>query len=341
MTFDDRIKAVAAEKFGRPKRGFSPREAQFLALVLLHAGVCVKRQYLTLHRTAYGQIVQDFFRRLVADGLATAYVAMHGKARVYHVHHRRLYAAIGEPHSRLRKPVAVGRAMERLMVLDAVLEHRDATWLATEDEKLAHFTQLLGTGLPRDWLPHVAFDQGPTRVRRFFAERLPIAIEDEGRVHTFVYLVTGASPMDLRAFLHNYAELLRSLPAWRLRVLLPPHLRGLEHACRVACQQELATPLRPALIEEAQWYFEQRRTLVREGTRPSGADAVRYERASRAFASPRYVALYRAWRRHGVRILHAACSPTLADALERRVGCVECGVLAQPYLHLSHLVGTA
>jgi len=341
MTFEDRVEAVAAEKFGRAKQGFSPRQAQFLALVMLHAGVCMKRQYLTLHQTAYGQIVQDFFRRLVADGVATAYAAMHGKARVYHVHHRRLYAAIGEPHSRLRKPVAVGRGMERLMVLDAVLEQREAVWLATEDEKLAHFTQLLGTGLPRDWLPHVTFGDGPTLVRRFFAERLPIAIEDDGRVHTFVYLMTRPSPMDLRAFLHNYAELLRCLPGWRLRVLLPPHLRGAEHACRVACHQELATPLRPAIVEEAQWYFEQRLACSRDGTRPTGADAARHERASRAFAAPRYVALYRAWRRHGVRILHAASSPTLADALERRVGRIECGVMAQPYLHLSNLVGTA
>jgi hypothetical protein len=341
MTFDDRVQAVAAEKFGRPRQGFSPRDAQFLTLVLLHAGVCMKRQYLMLHGTAYGQVVQDFFRRLVTDGLATAYAAMHGKARVYHVHHRRLYAAIGEPHSRLRRPVAVGRAMERLMVLDAVLEHPNATWLATEDEKLAHFTQRLGTGLPRDWLPHVTFGAGPALVRRFFAERLPIAIEDDGRLYTFVYLVTRPSAVDLRAFLHDYAELLRGLPGWRLRVLLPPHLHGAEHACRVACHQELATPLRPAMVEEVQWYFEQRLACLRDGTRPIGADAVRYQRAARAFASPRYVALYRAWRRHGIRILHAASSPTLADALERRVGRIECGVLAQPYLHLSNLVGTA
>ena len=58
-------------------------------------------------------------------------------------------------------------------------------------------------------------------------------------------------------------------------------------------------------------------------------------------ASPRYQALYRAWRLHGQRILDAASSPVLADALERRTGRVDCEVLTQQYLHLSSLVGTA
>ena len=35
---------------------------------------------------------------------------------------------------------------------------------------------------------------------------------------------------------------------WRLRVLLPPHLRAAQKACLAACLQELASPLRPAVI---------------------------------------------------------------------------------------------
>ena len=44
---------------------------------------------------------------------------------------------------------------------------------------------------------------------------------------------------------------------------------------------------------------------------------------------------------HGHRILDAAASPVLADALERGTGRIECEVLTQRYLHLSALVGTA
>ena len=39
------------------------------------------------------------------------------------------WAAIGEPDNRFRKPTAQGRMIERVMLLDAVLEDREFTWL--------------------------------------------------------------------------------------------------------------------------------------------------------------------------------------------------------------------
>ncbi len=59
--------------------------------------------------------------------------------RVYRVHTRPLYEAIGERHNRHRRQVALGRAVERLMVLDAILAAPEATWPATESDKVAHF----------------------------------------------------------------------------------------------------------------------------------------------------------------------------------------------------------
>ena len=55
----------------------------------------------------------------------------------------RLYDAIGEPDNRNRKPAAMGAAVERVMLLDAVLASRDIEWLATERDKVAHFTTAL------------------------------------------------------------------------------------------------------------------------------------------------------------------------------------------------------
>ena len=63
----------------------------------------------------------------------------HHRARLYHVHHKPLYRAIGEPDNRHRRPTALPRAVERLMVLDAVLADRARTWLATERDKLVAF----------------------------------------------------------------------------------------------------------------------------------------------------------------------------------------------------------
>jgi hypothetical protein len=48
MTFEDRVKAVAAF-------GVTERQARFLVTVLLHAGVCVPRQYARFAGIAYGQ----------------------------------------------------------------------------------------------------------------------------------------------------------------------------------------------------------------------------------------------------------------------------------------------
>ena len=134
MTFESRVSAVVAEKF-------TERQARFLVTVMLHSGVCMIRQYCAFAQMVYGQTARDFFARLVAKKVATVYACAHKRARIFHIHRRELYAAIGEPHSRFRKPTPIGRAIERLMLLDAVLGSRDLTWLASERDKLAHFTR--------------------------------------------------------------------------------------------------------------------------------------------------------------------------------------------------------
>jgi hypothetical protein len=338
MTFEQRVEAVTAERFGIAKQRFDQRQARFLVTVMLHAGVCMKRQYLTHCGRAYGQVVHNFFNRLVADGIATPYTAMHRAARVYHVHHKRLYRVIGQPDSRLRKPLPDGRAMERLMVLDAVLARSEVTWLATEQEKLQHFTERLGTGFPREWYPHVAYGQPPSVTRRYFVEHLPIGLADGGREHIFLYLGTSASSSDVRAFIHRHSELWRALPRWQLLVLLPPHLRGALDPYQQACRQELGSPLRPGLVEELQWYFD---TTLRPSAAAHTIDRARLQRACRAFRGPRFRELRRAYATHGRRALDAVQSPVLADALSRGTARVSCEALTMPYLYLSSLVGTA
>lgn len=341
MTFEERVTAVEMEQFGPSGWSCTRRQARFLVLVMLHAGVCMKRHYLTLNGRSYGQVVQNFFARLVAERVATPYAAMHRQARVYHVHHKRLYRAIGQPDSRLRKPRAAGRAMERLMVLDAVLERPEAAWLATEQEKMQHFTERLGTALPREWLPHVTFGEPPAVTRRYFVEHLPMAVEDGGQAYLFLFLATSAHTSDLRTFIHGHAALWRALPRWRLRVLLPPHLRAAQPAYVAACQQELASPLRSVIVDELRWYFEVRQRHDRDVSTPSAHEAARLARAGRAFRAVRFRSLYRAYRTLGPRVLEHATSPALSDALQRGTGQVSCDVLPLPYLHLSSLVGTA
>ena len=58
MTFDDRVQAVA-------KKGFTDRQARFLTTVILHAGVCVPRQYTRFCGIVYGAKTRQFFTKLV------------------------------------------------------------------------------------------------------------------------------------------------------------------------------------------------------------------------------------------------------------------------------------
>ena len=105
------------------KRGFTDRQARFLVLVARHSGVCVMRQYSTFAGIVFGQKTRKFFANLVRARFVSTYDCAHSRGRVYHVRHRAIYEAIGEPDSRLRRPPGVPRALERLMLLDSILEN--------------------------------------------------------------------------------------------------------------------------------------------------------------------------------------------------------------------------
>ena len=99
--------------------GFTERQARFLLQVLLHSGVFLERQYCRFAGTVHGQKSTDFIRTLVDRRLATAITTgkLH-RGRMFHVHYKPLWAAIGEPDSRFRKPTAQGRMIERVMLLE-------------------------------------------------------------------------------------------------------------------------------------------------------------------------------------------------------------------------------
>ena len=333
MTFEARASAVVAA-------GFTERQARFLVTVMLHSGVCMIRQYCAFSNMVYGQTACDFFARLVDRRLATVFDCAHKRARIFHIHHRGLYRAIGEPDNRFRKPTPLGRAIERLMLLDAVLASRDVTWLATERDKLAHFTVLLGTQLRRKELPQLTFGREGNVTVRYFPDKLPIGLDPDGRTHVFVYLVTRPAPVDFRAFLSRHAELLRALPRWTIRLVVPLHFEKAIDAYVSAWRQEFAAPLRLSTVEELRWFFEQQRARS-EGDPASASDPIRYAQARLAFSAPRFRVLYRTWLREGPTALDATASPALADAISRGTARIESHVLPRAYLHLSPLVGTA
>ena len=327
MTWDDRVTAVITVA-----HGLTDRQAGFLVMVMLYSGICMDRQYCAFAGIPHGRKSVDFFRWMVDRRYATVTWCRTQSARLFHVHHKPLYAAIGDRDSRHRKPTTVPRAIERLMVLDGVLSDRDRLWLGTEQEKVSHFT--VTHAITRPDLPSLTFRSEDEETIRYFPDKLPIGIDREG-AYTFLYVVTREGPIDFRAFLERHGELLRTLKRWTVRLLVPKHLARVAPHYRAAFREQLATPLRPTNVDDVRWYFQARRHNGRD------ADPERFDHASRAFGAPRFRALYRAWLERGDPVLDATLSTVVADKLERGLARVEWQVLPHDYAQLLPLVGTA
>ena len=236
--------------------------------------------------------------------------------------------------------MALGRALERLMILDHVLTHREFHWLGAEHDKVAHF--LTTTALDRDALPRLAFGVPPNITIRHFPDKLPIGVSPDGRRHAFLYLLVSPLTDDFRVFLRRHAELLRALPAWSVQLLVPVkqtdkdgRAQRLAEVYEDAFHQEFGTPLDPVTANELRWFWDAK-------TMASGPlDERRMRRARRIFGTPRFRALRRALELDGQRAVDVASSRGIADAIARADGRLERHDMRRQYFRLSHLVGTA
>ena len=194
MQSHDRIAAVV-------RLGFTERQARFLVLVMQHSGVCLLRQYSAFAGIVHGQKTRNFFSRLLSRRFATAYACRHNRGRVYHVHHKALYRAIGETDSRHRRPLSPDRIIQGLATVDAILATPTIEYLTTADER----TQRLSIE------PHL------------FKDKHPVGLDPGGRL-VLLYVTTEACSHRFVAFLQRQQSLLRSVSAWTLRIVVPPHL---------------------------------------------------------------------------------------------------------------------
>jgi hypothetical protein len=294
--------------------GFTERQARFLTFVMRHSGVCVPRQYAQVAGIAQGAKCNAFFDRLVRRGHAHAIECMHNRARLYLVHSKLLYHAIGEPTSRYRRAVSPRLALERLMLLDAVLSTPVAAWLTTPSERAA--------GLPPAASAKVSTDT-------------PIGIESDGRI-VLLYLAEVGWPDAFRTFIRDHAPLLQSLPTWTLRIVLPRRIAHAYDDYQRAVHDELESTLSASTIADLKRYFEARRNL-HTTTDPQAEDIFRA--GVRRFSTPRFDDLHRRWIKQGDDAFNTASWPALAEALETGAGRVESLVLPHGYRHLSPLVG--
>jgi hypothetical protein len=251
LTADERVRAIA-------EFGFTDRQARFLELVMRHVGVCVPRQYARFAGIAHGgRKCNAFFDRLVRRGYAVPCDCIHNRARLFHVRHRPLYHAIGEPESRHRRPVSARRAVERLMMLDAVLELPHLNWLTTGAEKLRLVTTA-GASTTAPERTDGPTDRAPNRLAEPFDVQFPIGLQPDGRA-VFLYLATVPWTSEFRVFLQAHARLFIAVPSWALRVVFPRPLDRAYDDYQKVVREELETSLHRFTISELKSYFTYRR----------------------------------------------------------------------------------
>jgi len=296
MTLAERTETLTA-------LGFTPRQARFLAIVALHSGYCVRRQYQTFAGIQSGRNVYEFFNGLVTRGLAVPISGRADRGCIYHLHARGLYRAIGEEHNRNRRPVSAAHITRKLMLLDFVLSQPTATWYATEREKVALFA--VDFQLPLDVLPRRLFraDGAGADTMRFFIHKLPIFVPADAtpRPH-FVYLATSDSAPEFAAFLRDHEALLHALGTWTVVVVSQrqrPSLDGMFHRFAHA-------PPGARVTADLEWFFERRR-IVESGdlARVSVGDLQRYRELRRRYDTAAVHATYAAWLTSGAAALTA------------------------------------
>ena len=170
--------------------GFRPYEAAWLTLVCLHSGVFTRTQF-TEHHSCDRKTTARFVTPLIDRGVAKEHpLPDHDtRLRYTHVFNRGIYRALGKDIEHVRhrrKPKEDVVLFRRLLSLDHVVQHPDLPWLATEQEKVDHFT---ARGVRRDLLPKRRYGGSAKRTLRYFAHKLPIAADEKSA--TFVYVDPG------------------------------------------------------------------------------------------------------------------------------------------------------
>jgi hypothetical protein len=327
MTTSERVQAVV-------DYGFTERQARFLVLVMRHAGLCVKRQYATFAGVANGgEKCNAFFDRLVRRGFAVAVDCVHNRARLYHIHSKLLYYAIGEPDCRYRRTVPARAAAERLMRLDAALTRPHCDWLTTRSEKLAYLQSRTAVASSQDGA-ETRIQDGPNGARQF-PGAFPIGLGSDGQA-LLLYLATVPWTEDFRTFVVGHIALLAATRDWTLRVVFPQPLQRALAAYQTVVDEELKNPLNAENISDLKRYFFHRRRGTDLDAIPEVLRAF-LKRCAEVYGGPRFAHLYKRWLTEQDAAL-TPVSPIIQDAIASGRGRVEYVLLPHSYEHLSPLV---
>ena len=162
---EDRAAALVA-------RGWTRREAEWLALVCLHSGVFLRSQYLAFIGRTNPALAHRFIRRCRKYAVEQPWNG--SRLRICRIAARRMYRVLGVEYVRHRRPAAPEVVLGRLLSLDYLLERPRTSWLPTEAEKVDALT---AAGIARDVLPRRLYQGAVGGQYRYFPHKLPVALD--------------------------------------------------------------------------------------------------------------------------------------------------------------------
>ena len=196
--------------------GFTPQQAEWIALVCLHSGVFTRDQaevFLgTSQPTAWRFTQQLLDARLSSRPVAAA--AMADGRPICRIFGKAIYRELGIANVRHRRDSSIEVVRRRLLSLDFVLDHPDLPWLATEQEKVACFEQL---GIDSELLPKRIYAGRANGRVRYFHIKMPVAVGPGQAL--FVYIDPGmGTRSELRSWGAAHRQLWEKLRAAGRRV---------------------------------------------------------------------------------------------------------------------------
>jgi hypothetical protein len=281
--------------------GYTPRQAAFLAMVLVHGGYLLRRQFAAFLGRQDGGMITDLVHRLVRNGHGRRHV-FRRNTEVFHIFARRLYQSIDEPDCRYRREVSLATMVERLMVIDLVLAHRNATFLATEEEKVSFFLGRAPAELfPGRWTSAPNAPGSPRT--HVFVDKAPLFVEPAGRPLHVAYMQGPAATLaGFRHLLRDYERLLTRIEPVTV-VFCTAGDRGLADGAQALFGRwRLTRPFVLDDVPESVWrgelvtYFRARRQVERaRDEAPAAVDLERLAADRRRFGAPRLEQLYDRW----------------------------------------------
>ena len=271
--------------------GHTEPEARFLYLAATHSGYFTARQFLEFANAKSGKRSACFVEKLIALGHASAQRYMR-KSLVYHIHSRRLFAAIGKDYLRHRREHELDHIKAQLLALDFILAHPENDYFETTQRKRQYFTETLN-------LDSALFiSKEASRKIITFSNRFPVFVAcpspELPPVVTFTYVDSGHWNLDpYVAHLRRYRPLFQRLPSFQF-IYISTSIR-LQGEARELFSLLIKGEGLPDLLR----YFDVRTKWNRKQYGlVTDADLIFRNEAKKRFTGPRFETLYRLWSRN-------------------------------------------